>query len=79
MSNSSTWRIEWTLSEASTPVQSGPVSNDNEGVFRIPQISSIAETLPWDCLVSYQDTRWKWERSYTSTEILSVYPIAPAD
>ena len=40
------------LSGATTPGQSGPGSDGNEGVLR------IAGTLPSDCLVSYQDTRW---------------------
>ena len=42
-----------TLSGATTPGQSGPGSNGNEGVLRIPQSSSIAGTSPSDCLVSY--------------------------
>ena len=46
------------LSGATTPGQSGPGSDGNEGVLRIPQSSSIAGTSPSDCLVSYQDTRW---------------------
>ena len=37
--------------------QSGPGSDDNEGVLRIPQSSSITGTSS-DCLVSYQDTPW---------------------
>ena len=35
------------------PGQSGPGSNGNEGVLRVPQNSSIAGTPPSDCLVSY--------------------------
>ena len=41
------------LSGATTLGQSGPGSDGNEGVFRIPQNSSTAGTLPSDCLVSY--------------------------
>ena len=41
------------LSDAITTDQSGPGSNGNEGVLRIPQSSSIAGTSPSDCLVSY--------------------------
>ena len=41
------------LSGAITPVQSGPGSDGNEGVPRIPQNSSITGILPSDCLVSY--------------------------
>ena len=40
------------LSGATTPGQSGTESDGNEGVFRIPQSSSIAGTSPSDCLVS---------------------------
>ena len=42
-----------TQSEATTPGQSGPRSNDDVGVLRIPQSSSIARVLPSDCLVLY--------------------------
>ncbi len=41
------------LSGATTPGQSGPGSNGNEGVLRIPQSSNTAGTSPSDCLVSY--------------------------
>ena len=37
---------------ATFPGQSGPWSNGNEGVLRIPQSSSITGTSPSDCLVS---------------------------
>ena len=47
------------LSDATTPGQSGPGSNGNEGVLRIPQSPSITGTSPSDCLVSYQDTHWR--------------------
>ena len=39
--------------------QSEPGSDGNEGILRIPQSSSITGTSPWDCLVSYQNTRWE--------------------
>ena len=42
-----------TLSGATTPSQSEPGSDGNEGVLCIPQSSSITGTLPSDCLVSY--------------------------
>ena len=45
------------LSDASTPGQSGPESDGNEGELHIPQSSSITEASPSDCLVSYQETR----------------------
>ena len=41
------------LSGATTPGQSGPGSDGNEGVIRIPQSSSIAGSSPSNCLVSY--------------------------
>ena len=41
------------LSGATTPGYSGPGSDGNEGVLRIPQSSSIAGTSPSDCLMSY--------------------------
>ena len=41
-----------TLLGATTPGQSGPVSNGNEGVLHIPQISR-AGASPSDSLVSY--------------------------
>ena len=48
--------IDRTLSGATRPGQSGPGSDGNEGVLRIPQSSSITEASPSDCLVSYHDT-----------------------
>ena len=50
---SSIWRIHRTLSDATTPGQSGPGSNGNEGVLRISESSSITGTSPPDRLVSY--------------------------
>ena len=35
MSNNTIWFIDRTLSDATTPGQSGPGSNDNEGVVSI--------------------------------------------
>ena len=48
------------LSGATTLGQSRPGSDYNEGVFHIPQSSSITGTSPSDCFVSY---RWHslWE------------------
>ena len=65
------------ISNATTPGRSGPRSDSNKGVPRIPQSSSIAGTLQSHCLVSYQDTRWGG--SYPSAEVPSVYSTAPAD
>ena len=50
---SSIWTIDWTLSGVTTPGQSGPGSDGNGGVLRIPQRSSITGTSLSDCLVSY--------------------------
>ena len=41
---SSIWPIDMTLLDATTLCQSGPGSNGNERVLRIPQISSITGT-----------------------------------
>ena len=49
--------INRALSGATTPGQTGPGSDGNEGVFRIPRNSSTAGNSPSDYLVSYQDTR----------------------
>ena len=56
-------------------VQSGPKSDGNEGVFCIPQSSSITGTSPSD-LVSYPGHLLG---SYLSAEKQSVYSTAPAD
>ena len=66
-----------TLSGATTPGQSGPGSDGNEGVLRIPQSSSISGASPSDCFLSL-DTRWSRE-SYPSAEVASVYSTATAD
>ena len=42
-----------TLSGPTILGQSGPGSNGNEGVHRIPQSSNITGTSPSDCLVLY--------------------------
>ena len=62
------------LSGATTPGQSGPVNDDNEEVFRIPQRSSINGASPSDC--QYQGT---YRGSYPSVEMQSVNSTAPAD
>ena len=77
MSNSSIWLIDRTLSGALG--QSGPGSDGNEGVLSIPQNSSITRASQSDCLVSYQDTRWSGEGSYSSAEMQSLYSTVPAD
>ena len=61
------------LSGATTPGQSGPGSDGNEGVLCITQSSSITGTSPSYCLVSYPG------HSYPSAEKRLVYSTAPAD
>ena len=74
---SSIWHIATTLSGATTPAQSAPGSDDNEGVLRIPQNSNITATSPSDCLVSYPGHSF-WG-SYSSAEKQSVYSAVPTD
>ena len=47
------WPIDRTLSDATTRGLSGSGADGNERLLRIPQSSSITETSPSDCLVSY--------------------------
>ena len=47
--------IDRTLSGATTPGQSGPGSNGNAEVLRIPQSSSITGTSSSDCLLLYAE------------------------
>ena len=65
---------------ATIPSQSGPVSNDNEGVFRILQSSCITGTSQSDCLVSYSEhSLAAGVGAYPSAEVQLVYSTAPAD
>ena len=66
------------LSGATTPGKSGPGSDGNEGVLRIPLSSSIAGTSPSDFLVSYTGHSLGGV-SYPSAEEQSVYSTAQAD
>ena len=77
MSNSSIWPIDRTLSNATTPSQSVPGSDGNDRVLCIPQSSSINETSPSDCLVSYLGHSLGRE-SDPSVEMQSVYSAASA-
>ena len=52
MSNCSIWPIDRTLSDATTPGQSVPEKDGNEGVLHISL--SITGASPSDCLMSYQ-------------------------
>ena len=73
---SSIWPIDRTLSGATNPGQSGSGSYGNEGVLRIPKISSITGASPSDSLVSYPGH--SLGESYLSAEMQSVYSTAPA-
>ena len=66
-----------TLTGATTPGQSGPRGNGNEGTLNIPQNSSITRASPSDCLVSYPGHAL-WE-SYLSADMQSVYSTSPAN
>ena len=77
MSNSSIWPIDMTLLIATTPGQSGPGSDGNEGVLCIPRNSSITGALSSDYLMSY--TGHSLTDSYPSVERQSVYSTAPVD
>ena len=52
-----------------------PESDGNEGVFNIPQSSSIIGTSPSDCLVSYPGN--SLGEFYSPAKMLSVYSTAP--
>ena len=65
------------LSGATTPDQSGPGRDGNEGVLHIPQSSSITITSPSDCLLSYAGH--SLDVVYSSAEMQSVYSTASAD
>ena len=69
--------MDRTLSGATTPGQSAPRNDGNEGVLRILQSSSITGTSPSDCLMSYQEH--SLGESYPSAEMQSVYSGAPAN
>ena len=77
MSNSSIWPIDQTLSGATTPGQSGPGSDDNEGVLIILQNSSIAGASLSVCLVSLSGHLWGEFYSYVKMQ--SVYSTVPAN
>ena len=75
---SSIWPIDRTWSGATTPDQSGPGSDDNERVLRIPQSSSITGTSLLYCLGSYTGHLFGGG-SYLSAKKQSVYSTAPVD
>ena len=65
-----------TLSDATILGQSGPESNNNEGILHILQ-SPRAEALPSDGLMPYPGQ--SLEGSDPSAEMQSVYSTTPAD
>ena len=75
MSNSSIWPIDRTLSDATSPSQSGPGSNGNEEVLHIPQISKAGALLS-DGLMSYPGHSGE---SYLSADMQLVYSTVPAE
>ena len=77
MSNSSIWAIDRTLSDATTPDLSWPESDDNKGVFRLPQNANIIGASLSDYLVSYPGDSLR--ESYSSAEMQSVDSAAPDD
>ena len=77
MSSSSIWHINSTLSGTTTPGQSGPESNDNEGVLRISQGPGVSGSSPSDCLMSYTGHSLA-RSSYSFAEMQWVYSTAPA-
>ena len=69
--------MDRSLSDATTPGQSGPGNDGNEGVLRILQSPSITEASSSNCLVSYSGH--SLEESYPSVEMQSVYSAVPAN
>ena len=74
MSNSSIWPIDRNLSGATTPDQSGPGSDSNEGVLHIPQSSSITGASLSDGLMTYPGLV-----VLPTAEMQSLFSTAPAD
>ena len=73
--NSSIWSIDGTLTNTTTPGQSGPGINGNEGVLQISQ-SSKTKVSPSDGLVSYLEHLLE---CYPSAEMQLAYSTAPTD
>ena len=74
---SSIWPIDRPLAGATTPGKSGPGSDGNKGVLRIPQNSRITRASPWDFLVSYSEH--SLEQSNLSPEMQLVRSLAPVN
>ena len=78
--NSSIGSIDGTLTGITTRDQSGPESNDHEGILHMPQ-NSRTEASPSDSLVSYPGQSFGvcGGVSYTSAEMRLVYSTTSAD
>ena len=74
MSNSFIPPIDRTLSGATTPGQSEPGSDGNQGVLCFPQSSTINRASSSHCLVSYPG--YSLGESYSSVEMQSVNSAA---
>ena len=77
MSNSSIWLINRTLPGATTPGQSEPKNNGNEGVLRNPQRTKTG-TSPLNFLVSYPGHLLDGGPNL-SAKMQSVYFTCPAE
>ena len=89
------WPNDRTLSDVNITNLSGPESDANEGVLRIPQSSSITGASPSDCLMTYAGyveiqlvystgsadwaTRHSLGELHPSVKIQSVYSTGSAD
>ena len=69
--------IDWFLSGATIPDQSGPESNGNEGVLCIPHNPCITGTSLSDCLVSYIQYTGCGERGFTLLQRCSQCILQP--
>ena len=70
MLSSSIWPIDRTRSGAATQAQSGPGSDSNKKVLRVPLSSNITKASLLDFFVSYPE-HLLWE-SYPSAEMQEV-------
>ena len=77
MSNSFILLLDKPLSDATTPVQSGPGRDGNEKALCISQSSSFTGTLPSDCSGLYSGH--SLGEPYLSAEMQLAYSTAPAD
>ena len=73
MSKCSFPSIDKTLSGATTPGQSGPGSDGNEEVLRIPLSSSIIGALKSDCLMSYPGPSWSGGVLSISRDVVGLF------